>query len=116
MIRFLILLSTLLPIMVSADVSVTQRQEVDHLLAFIGNSGCMLNRNGADYLAEKGLRHIKKKYDYFRDDIKDTEDFIALAATKSTMSGDYYKVKCPGKEVITTQDWLLSELKKYREK
>ncbi len=116
MIKFLILLSMLLSGVVNADVPVMQRQEVEHLLAFIKNSGCILDRNGTDYPAKKGLQHIKKKYDYFRDDIKNTEDFIALAATKSTMSGEYYKVKCTGKKIVTTQHWLLSELKKYREK
>ncbi len=116
MVKFLILLSMLLSSLVNADVPVAQRQEVEHLLVFIKNSACVLNRNGTDYPAEEGLQHIKKKYDYFRDDIKNTEDFIALAATKSTMSGEYYKVKCPGKKTINTQHWLLSELKKYREK
>jgi len=99
-----------------ADVPPEQVAEVNHLFAFIKNSGCIINRNGTDYPAEKGLQHITKKYDYFRDDIKSTEDFIALAATKSTMSGKYYKVTCPGEKTTSTQAWLLSELKKYREK
>ncbi len=101
---------------VSADVPAEQVAEVNHLFAFIKNSGCIINRNGTDYPAEKGLQHITKKYDYFRGDIKNTEDFIALAATKSTMSGKYYKVTCPGEKTTSTQAWLLSELKKYREK
>ena len=54
------------------------------------------------------------KYDYFRDDIKSTEEFIEYSASKSTMSGEYYTVTCPGFETIKTQDWLLAELKKYR--
>jgi hypothetical protein len=99
-----------------ADVPVAQRQEVDHLLVFIANSGCVINRNGTDYPAAKGVEHINNKYDYFRGDINSTEDFIALTATKSTMSGKYYEVKCPGSERTTTQAWLQSELKKYREK
>ena len=99
-----------------ADVSGKQRQEVDHLLAFVKNSGCIINRNGSEYLAEEGISHIEIKYDYFRDDINSTEEFIELSATKSTMSGDYYMVKCTGKKAIKTQDWLLTELKRYRSK
>ena len=60
------------------------------------------------------VSHIEKKYDYFRDDIKNTEEFIEYSATKSTMSGDYYTVSCPGKETIRTQDWLMAELKRFR--
>lgn len=99
---------------VFADVPDSQIKEVNHLLAFIKNSSCIINRNGTDYLAEKGVVHIENKYDYFRDDIKSTEDFIEYSATKSTMSGDNYMVMCPGKKTIKSQDWLLNELKKYR--
>ena len=56
------------------------------------------------------------KYDYFKDDIKSSEDFIKYSATKSTMSGDYYKVTCPEKKTIKTKDWLLLELKQFRDK
>ena len=99
-----------------ADVPVEQLIEVDHLLAFVKNSGCIINRNGTDHPAEEGVSHIQNKYDYFRDDIKSTEEFIEYSATKSTMSGGYYMVTCPGKEAIKTQDWLLTELNKYRAK
>ena len=99
-----------------ADVPPEQVKEVNHLLAFVKNSGCIINRNGSDHPAEKGVSHIEMKYDYFRDEIKSTEEFIEYSASKSTMSGKYYTVTCPGKETIKTQDWLLAELKKYRSK
>ena len=98
----------------NADVAADQVSEVNHLLAFVKNSGCTINRNGTDHPAEKGISHIQKKYDYFRDDIGNTEEFIEYSATKSTMSGDYYMVICPGKQAIRTQDWLMTELKRFR--
>ena len=112
---FLVLYAPALNIVI-ADVSDSQIKEVSHLLAFVKNSGCTINRNATDYPAEKGVGHIENKYDYFRDDIKNTEDFIEYSATKSTMSGDYYMVTCPDKKTIKTQDWLLTELQKYRSK
>ncbi len=99
-----------------ADVPTEQIKEVNHLLDFVKNSGCIINRNGTEHPAEKGVSHIENKYDYFRDDIKSTEDFIELSATKSTMSGEYYTVTCPGKEAMKTQDWLLIELNEFRMK
>jgi len=74
----------------------------------------IINRNGSDYPAEKGVSHIEMKYDYFRDDIKSSEDFIEYSATKSTMSGNYYMVTCPGKPPMKTQDRLLTELNRFR--
>lgn len=99
---------------VYADVPANQVSEVEHLLSFVKNSDCVINRNGTEHIGSKGVKHIQRKYDYFRDDIETTEDLIRLSATKSTMSGKYYTVKCPGEEVIRTQDWLLAELEKFR--
>jgi Family of unknown function (DUF5329) len=99
---------------VNADVPLVQVNEVNHLLDFVKNSGCIINRNGTDYPAEKAIEHIEMKYDYFRNDINNSEDFIEYAATKSTMSGDYYMVTCPGEKTVRTQDWLMNELKRFR--
>lgn len=98
----------------NADVPENQVREVKHLLAFVAGSGCTINRNGTDHVAQKAVSHIENKYDYFRDDIKNTEEFIEYSATKSTMSGKYYTVTCPDKKAIKTQDWLLVELKRFR--
>ena len=99
---------------VLADVSGEQVKEVNHLLNFIKNSHCIIHRNGSDHPADKGVDHIKSKYDHFRDDIQNTEDFIKHSATKSTMSGNFYTVTCPDAVTIKTQDWLLIELQRYR--
>jgi len=112
--KALLFTAVFLPITVLADVPAEQVKEVNHLIAFINNSRCIINRNGTDYPAKKALEHIKRKYDYFRDDIKKTEDFIKYSATKSTLSGEYYTAKCPGEETIQIRDWLLAELERYR--
>jgi hypothetical protein len=97
-----------------ADVPAEQVAEVQHLIDFIKNSNCIMDRNGTEHSSVDAISHIQRKYDYFRDDIESTEDFIRLSATKSTMSGSYYTVICPDKTTIRSQDWLMNELKKYR--
>lgn len=74
----------------------------------------MIERNGKRHSSAEALAHIKKKYDYFRDRIRTTEDFILLSASKSTMSGKSYTVSCDGLEHIQTRDWLMQELNEYR--
>ncbi len=113
LIPFMFLYLSVLP-SVFADVPTAQRWEVDRLLAYVKNSGCIINRNGTDYPAKEGINHIRKKYDYFREDISNTEDFIRLAASRSTLSGKDYIVKCAGETAIKTHDWLLAELKRLR--
>ena len=99
----------------TADVAFDQKMEIEHLLGFVNSSSCEINRNGKYYKADDAVSHIENKYEYFRDDISTTEEFIEYSATKSTMSGKYYLVRCGDGEAVQTKEWLLNELKSYRE-
>ncbi|ABV36380.1 conserved hypothetical protein [Shewanella sediminis HAW-EB3] len=66
------------------------------------------------YNGAEAVEHINKKYEYFSDDIKSTEDFIKYSATKSKMSGKFYKIHCGNKSPVKSRDWLLTELEAYR--
>lgn len=89
--------------------------EIQHLLNFVENSQCTFIRNGSEHSGADAKAHIVKKYNYFKSRIDNAEEFIEYSATKSTMSGKKYKVKCDGKEYLTAQ-WLNDELKNYRNK
>lgn len=97
-----------------ADVPESQKAEVRHLIDYLRNSDCIMIRNGKSYSGEDGAKHVQRKYDYFRNDISTTEEFIGHAATKSTMSSKLYQVQCPGEAPQTSRDWLLQELGSYR--
>jgi len=88
-------------------------QEIDHLLQYIESSDCIFIRNGGESSAAEARAHIQKKYNHFKDRIKNAEDFIKYAATKSSFSGKPYKVRCKGQETLTA-DWLNTELEKLR--
>ncbi len=60
------------------------------------------------------MKHIKRKYDYFEDDIDSAEDFIRLSATKSTISGSKYHIKYPRKANAESGLCLLEELALYK--
>lgn len=92
------------------------QSEIDHLLLFVENTECMFERNGTSHSGKEAVEHIKKKYNYYKDEIDSAEKFIKLSATKSTLSGKYYMILCNGRPIIKSQDWLLQELKNYRRK
>ena len=100
----------------NADVPPKTQHEVQHLINFVRNSPCQIVRNGSAHDGPEAIKHIQKKYKYFKDDIKTTEQFIEYSATKSTMSGKYYIVNCRDQSSVKTRDWLLQELKEYRAK
>lgn len=112
--KLIVIICILISSTVLADVPQDQVKEVEHLLEFVKHSNCVIDRNGTSYPAVKAVGHIEKKYDYFRDDINNTEEFIEYSATKSTMSGKYYTVTCAGEKTVNTQEWLLTELKRFR--
>ncbi len=89
-------------------------EEINHLLDFIAASSCAFIRNGVSYDGERAVAHIKDKYDYYRSDIHSAEDFIALAASKSMMSGRPYLVQCGG-DPMPAADWLKKELAAFRQ-
>ena len=97
-----------------ADVPETQKPEVQHLLDYLKNSGCQMERNGSQHDIEEAMSHIVKKYEYYKDEIKTTEDFIERSASRSSLSGRAYKVLCPGEKARPTADWLKEELGRYR--
>jgi hypothetical protein len=88
--------------------------EIDHLLNFIAGSPCAFIRNGVAYDGAQAVGHIKDKYDHYRDDIRSAEDFIALAASKSAMSGKPYLVNCDG-ATEPAADWITRELAAFRQ-
>ena len=101
-------------LLVAVDVAADTQEEINHLLGFVANTPCKYERNGTLYDGSQARDHINMKYEYYRDKVKTTEDFIKYSATKSTLSGKKYTIHCPGSEVMTASDWLLGELKAFR--
>ena len=105
---------TILLSLLSFNVFASTQDEIAHLLTFVETTECKYERNGTLHNGAEAVKHINKKYQYYADDIKSTEDFIKYSATKSKMSGKYYKIHCANADVVKSQEWLLTELKMYR--
>ena len=88
--------------------------EIDHLINFVGDSNCTFIRHGDKHNAAEAVEHIRKKYDYFREEVASAEQFIELSASKSLLSGRPYWIACPNSEKQHSRTWLLNELARYR--
>ena len=49
-----------------------------------------MERNGKLYSPEKAQSHLTRKYNFYRNSITQTEDFIEKAARRSVLSGRSY--------------------------
>ena len=91
-------------------------EEINYLLEFIEQSGCQFYRNGSWYDSKEAQAHLRGKYEYLaaKGVIQSAEDFIEQAASKSSMSGKAYAIKCAGAPVIPTNEWLRKALARQR--
>ena len=101
----------------AAGPSTAASAEIQQLLSFVAKSGCQFNRNGTWYPAPEASAHLADKERYLaeRGQITSAEDFIAKAATKSSMTGKPYTVRCGSEPVIASDEWLTAELRRFRQ-
>jgi len=110
-----LLAALLLPVAALAQDAAAQK-EIDHLIDHLSTSGCQFNRNGSWYDADRAVSHLQRKYAYLRDRnlVPSAEAFIERAASGSSMSGEPYRVKCPGQPEALSADWFRAELARSR--
>ena len=91
-------------------------EEVGQLFAPLKQSNCEISGNGSWYNAEKASDHLQRKYDYLLKKrlVTTTESFIDLAATKSSISGKPYQVRCGETAPVSSSSWFMSQLNAVR--
>jgi hypothetical protein len=107
----LFIFTSIYPYMANAD---TYQVETAYLKSMITTSSCVFIRNGVEYKGSEAITHINRKEEYFRKEIKTTDDFIRLAATKSEISGQHYTVICLEGNAVNLGDWLKDGLLNFR--
>jgi len=90
------------------------QEEVAHLLDYIARSDCSFIRNDKVYDAAQARDHINRKYEHLKKRISSTEQFITYAASRSSITGEKYRVTC-GETTLLSNEWLEEELRSYRE-
>jgi len=113
-----LLLLLLYPLAVcsAAPLSPAARAEIDALMTRLETSGCEVNRNGTWYPAGDARSHLVTKLNYLeeRGAVENAEQFIERAASKSSMSGLAYLIKCGDQPPMETATWLTLQLQGMR--
>jgi hypothetical protein len=100
----------------AAATPATAPAEVEYLLGAVANSGCEFNRNGQWYDPQTASAHLRAKYNALvaLGRLVAATDFIDEVATKSSISGRVYLIRCAGAEPVPTNQWLREALARYR--
>jgi Family of unknown function (DUF5329) len=91
--------------------------EVEHLLTFVAVSNCEFYRNGTWYDANQAQAHLREKLSIVTptNHVLTAEEFIEKVATKSAFTGIAYQIRCAGDKPVAVSEWLLGELRHYRQ-
>ncbi len=92
------------------------RAEIDALMSRLQSSGCQFKRNGTWFSGAEAKDHLLRKLEYLegRRTVQSAEQFIELAASKSSSSGQPYQVKCGKEPPLDSRQWLGSQLAALR--
>ena len=89
-------------------------EDIQYLLDAIERSGCEFYRNGSWYAAAEARSHLASKYRQVdkRRPVRSVEDFIDWVGTRSSMTGEPYRVRCAGSDAMTSAEWFRRELER----
>ena len=88
--------------------------EVDHILTFVRDSSCTFIRNGTDHTSAEAADHIAMKAKHAGVKVTNGDALIDLVASKSSITGQPYHVRCPGLPEMESGVWLHGELNRFR--
>jgi hypothetical protein len=90
--------------------------EIDALMSRLAAPACEFNRNGTWHTAAAAKSHLMRKLKYLEDRgaVQSTEQFIELAASNSSLSGQPYLVRCGNDAPVQSGTWLRSQLQDIR--
>ena len=103
---------------VRAEPSASAAEDIQYLLNAIDRSGCEFYRNGSWHAAADARSHLASKYRAVdkRRAVPSVQDFIDWIGTRSSMTGEEYRVRCPGSDAMTSAEWFRRELERRKVK
>jgi hypothetical protein len=98
-----------------ATPSASEQKVIETLIQRVASQKSMkFMRNGEEHDATEAARHLRAKYDHFKDKIVTAEDFIRLCGTRSEVTKVPYKVRIANKGTRNSSDFLNEELRVVR--
>ncbi|MBI3394872.1 MAG: DUF5329 domain-containing protein [Spirochaetia bacterium] len=94
-----------------------ETKKIEMLIARVASmQGAVFIRNGSEYPCADAAAHMRRKWDALRSRIKTARDFIQIAASASSMTGQPYLIRFQDGKTVKTADFLEMELRAIEKK
>lgn len=94
-----------------ADPSPTERARIDRLIRAIGQrKDAKFIRNGKEYTCAQAAEFLQGKLSWRIEKVATVQDFIEQVGTRSTTSGEIYRVRLADGRTISSAEFLRQEL------
>ena len=97
--------------------SLSEEEKIKSLIATVrGLKDATFIRNGDEHDCDSAADHMQRKWKAGRKEIKTARDFVRLAASKSSRSGEAYRIRFKDGKEVTSEAFLTKELDKLERK
>ena len=91
-----------------------EMEKINFLIASVENAnGMTFIRNGAEYDAKAAADHLRLKLRKASNRVRTAEDFIKYCASKSSMSGEPYRIKFSDGTMTDSESYLRKQLLRF---
>lgn len=94
----------------AATTPLSESQKIDGLLARLMDSDAVFIRNGEEHIGVHAAAHLRTKLDAAGGRVKTAREFIEQVASRSSVSGEVYKVKTKEGRTLDSREWFTREL------
>ena len=86
--------------------AVDERARIEALIDAVAKSGVIFIRNGSEYDAAAAADHLRTKWSRAGDRVKTAEEFIEVLGSRSSQTGEPYRVRLPDGTERESGPWL----------
>jgi hypothetical protein len=96
-----------------APAAMTEEEKIERLIASIRElKGAVFVRNGGEHSAADAVEHMRRKWERGKKEITTAREFIAKAGSRSSLSGEAYRIRYSDGREVTAEEFLRKELEK----
>lgn len=98
----------------SAQQDSGEAAKIQYLIGSVESlQGVVFIRNGSEYDARQAAEHLRLKLKRAGNRIKTAEEFIRLCASRSSLSGEAYRLKSPDGKTVDAEVFFRERLKTF---